>query len=137
MLTLLTPSLLHEIEGEMTDNHPVILVADDDETIRRIITLLLTREGYSVITARDGKEALELSRQCSGKIEVLISDIEMPHLDGVELCACLLHERPETKAMLITGANAEKARYSTLPVLLKPFSMETLIAKVREVLAAS
>ena len=65
-------------------HQPVILVADDQVTIRNLVTILLQREGYIVLSASDGHEGLELSRRYSGKIELGITDLEMPRLDGPE-----------------------------------------------------
>lgn len=116
---------------------PVVLVADDDEMIRSLLVRVMTREGYSVLAASDAQEALEISRTYNGTIDLLITDVVMPGLNGVDLCGCLVKERPGIRAMLITGADVEKTRNSNLPMLTKPFQWETLKAKVREVLAAS
>lgn len=117
---------------------PVVLVADDQVLIRNLVTIVMQREGYIVIAASDGHEGLELSRQYSGKIELVITDMEMPRLDGGELCAHLLEERPGIKVLVMSAANMSEmvAHNIHLPFLPKPFDCETLRAKVRAILAS-
>ena len=67
----------------------VILVADDEVLIRNLVTLLMQQEGYLVLAAADGHEGLELSRKYPGKIDMLITDVQMPRLNGTDLCAHL------------------------------------------------
>lgn len=113
---------------------PVILVADDDEMIRNVVRAFLQGDGYSVLTAYDGLEALELSRSYNGTIDVLITDVQMPRLNGFGLCSRLLRERPGIKVIFMTGRNESGI---TFPLLRKPFSGSALSAKVQEVLASS
>ena len=82
---------------------------------------MIPGEGYSVLAACDGQEALEVFRTYKGTIDLLVTDVKMPRLNRVDLCACLLRERPGAKAMLITGNDVEKARSSNRLVLTKPF----------------
>lgn len=110
----------------------VILVVDDDETIRCLVRRFLQCEGFFVLSASDGQEAMKVSRLCPGRIDLLITDIDMPKLNGTQLCEMLRQERPGTKVILMTGSDAKSL---THPVLTKPFQPETLTAKVTEVLA--
>lgn len=113
----------------------VVLVADDEEPVRSILMLLLRQEGFSVLTACDGQEALKLSRESPDRIDLLITDVDMPGVKGIDLAARLLKERPGIKAILMTG-DAKKVEHQDLPLLVKPFHVEALKSKVREVLAA-
>lgn len=115
----------------------VILVADDEEMVRFLVVEWMRGQGYAVLSASDGQEALELSRRYQGAIHLVVSDVDMPRLKGTVLCACLLRERPGIKALLMTGgSNNIGDEYRSLPVLCKPFDRATINEKVREVLAA-
>jgi CheY-like chemotaxis protein len=65
-------------------SRPVVLVAEDEVMIRNIVRIALEEMGVSVLTASDGKEALELSRKFPGTIHALVSDVVIPNLDGSE-----------------------------------------------------
>jgi DNA-binding response OmpR family regulator len=116
----------------------VILVADDEALVRNLVTLLMQEQGYFVLSAADGHEGLELSRQYPGSIELVITDVEMPRLNGTDLCAHLLKERPGIKVLVMSGADMSEivSQNVNLPFLPKPFDGQTLIARVRAILAA-
>ena len=112
---------------------PVILVADDEVLILNIARISLEREGYFVLTAENGEEALSLSRQYSGEIHVLISDVEMPKMNGLDLTSHITNERPETQVVLMSGWC--EATNSKRPFLRKPFVPTLLTETVRRLLA--
>jgi len=118
-------------------DQPVILVADDDALIRNLVTLLLQHEGYFVLSAADGHEGLQLSRQYPGVIDLVITDMQMPRLNGADLSAHLLEERPGIKVMIMSGADIGEivSQNANLLFLPKPFDGETLKARVRAILA--
>jgi DNA-binding response OmpR family regulator len=120
------------------DRH-AILLAEDEELVRDLIALSLEREGHFVLVAADGRQALEMSRDYRGSIDLLITDIVMPQMDGIELSRHLQNERPEIRVLAISGKPAAEvmARDSGFVLLQKPFLPRDLKAKVREVLAAS
>ena len=111
-------------------------MVDDDELIRQFVVRLMSQERCLVLSASNGEEALKVSRRYPGKIDVLITDIEMPGLKGTELVARLRVERPGIKALLITGSDCRRQDHA-LPVLAKPFCVETLKEKVWEIMAVS
>ena len=117
---------------------PVILVADDEVMIRNLVTILMHTEGYYVLAAADGHEGLELSRKYPGTIDLLITDVQMPRLNGTDLCAHLLEERPGIKVLVMSGAQMSEivSQNANLPFLPKPFDGQTLKARVRTILAA-
>jgi hypothetical protein len=119
-------------------HQPVILVADDEALIRNLVTLLLQHDGYLVVSAADGHEGLELSRKYSGTIDLVITDLDMPRLNGTGMCAHLLEERPGIKILVMSGADMNEivSQNVNLPFLPKPFDGQTLLARVRAVLAA-
>ena len=116
----------------------VILVADDDALIRNLVTLLLQHEEYIVLPAADGHEGLELSRNYRGVIDLLITDVDMPRMNGTDLCGHLMEERPGIKVLVMSGADVSEIvrQNANMPFLPKPFNGETLKTRVREILAA-
>jgi CheY-like chemotaxis protein len=111
-----------------------ILVADDESAVRRFAVRVLERAGYIVAEARDGVEALELIKQ-GGVFGVLVSDIVMPRLNGVELMQSLSVSHPDLPVILMsgyaTGALAELGIAAPCAILVKPFPSERLIEEVR------
>ncbi|MGA2197942.1 MAG: response regulator [Bryobacteraceae bacterium] len=124
--------------GSAGARQSVILVADDDALIRNLVTLLMQKDGHLVLSAADGHEGLELSRQYPGSIDLVITDVQMPRLNGTDLCAHLLGERPGIKVLVMSGADISEivSQNVNLPFLPKPFDGETLKARVRAILAA-
>jgi DNA-binding response OmpR family regulator len=118
-------------------SHSVILVAEDEALIRNLVTLLMQREGHFVLSAADGHEGLELSRHYPGTIDLLITDITMPRLNGTDLCAHLMEERPGIRVLVMSGADVRTIVRQNVNMLFlpKPFDGETLKARVRAILA--
>jgi DNA-binding response OmpR family regulator len=107
----------------------VVLVAEDDARICNLVRIALEAIGMFVLSASDGKRALELSRKFPGTIHALVSDVVMPDLDGSGLCEQILRERPAIKVLLMSGFG--RPVYG-LPFLPKPFKVEELQQKVRQ-----
>ena len=116
----------------------VILVADDEALIRNLVTLLLQHDGFFVLSAADGHEGLELSRKYPGVIDLLITDVQMPRMNGTDLYGHLMDERPGIKVLVMSGADMSEivSQNANMPFLPKPFDGETLKRKVRAILAA-
>jgi two-component system cell cycle sensor histidine kinase/response regulator CckA len=111
----------------------VVLIAEDDVMVRNMACIALEDEGYFVLTAGDGEEALSMSRQFPGTIHALLSDVKMPNLDGLELRKTILTERPEIRILLMSGYTERPVE--NIPVLLKPFGVGVLTQRMRELLA--
>jgi CheY-like chemotaxis protein len=109
---------------------PVILVADDEVAIRNIARFTLEEAGYFVLTAGDGEQALNLSRDFQGSIHVLVSDMAMPKLDGIALREQILRERPAVKVLLMSGSTDRPLE--GVAFLPKPFAGGELQQRVRE-----
>jgi CheY-like chemotaxis protein len=111
----------------------MILLAEDNSAIRSLVGDILREQGYSVLEAADGVDALSLSESYPGKIDLLLTDICMPRLDGRELHRRIGIERPETATLFMSGEPdpglAPEARF-----LRKPFAPVALLRKVREAL---
>jgi CheY-like chemotaxis protein len=125
------------VTGSRGPHQFVILVAEDAALIRNLVTLLMQREGHFVLSAADGQEGLELSRQYPGTIDLLITDITMPRLNGTDLCAHLMEERPGIRVLVMSGADVRTIVRQNVNMLFlpKPFDGETLKARVRAILA--
>jgi signal transduction histidine kinase/CheY-like chemotaxis protein len=118
-----------------------ILVVDDEPTLRSVIRRCLVRNGYTVLEAEDAHRALMVAR-AGGAIDLLITDVVMPGMTGLELGRVLLRERPELRVLYISGFTFEEAVPVTdlangMAYLAKPFETAALTSKVQELLAAS
>jgi len=121
------------------DSTPTILVADDEEDLRELVTYRLTRSGYRVIGAADGLEALELAAERTPDLMVL--DVMMPKLDGYELTRRVRAEASLSSipVILLTARSQESDIDRGFEVgaddyLKKPFNPDELVARVRAVL---
>jgi CheY-like chemotaxis protein len=116
-----------------------VLVVDDDRLVRRLTARMLRTEGYRVLEAESGAEALRTLESEPG-IRLLVTDIVMPGMDGLALADRALGLLPQLRVVLMTGHAPELTAQLALPdfplpVLLKPFTAEQLLGKVRATLA--
>jgi PAS domain S-box-containing protein len=117
-----------------------VLVVEDEAAVRRIAVEILRRAGYVIVSARSAKEALEICDQFEGPIHVLLTDIVMPDMNGIELANEWRARRPESRVIFMTGYPAEMlSRYGEMdpdsPILEKPFTPTALSRTLREALA--
>ncbi len=113
-----------------------ILIADDDESVRALCARMLERLGFTVITAVDGSVALDVYRQRRDEIDLVILDLTMPHMDGVEAFSALRRENSKLKIVLASGYSEEDvasrvAGKGLSGVIQKPYT----ISKLRELLS--
>ena len=113
---------------------PRVLVADDDDKVRWLMKLNLTRAGYDVLLARDGKEAYDLAELEHPDVAIL--DVMMPEMDGVTLCQELKANLPATKVMMLTVKGTEddmqRARDAGADLyMLKPYSLAELLKAIQ------
>jgi len=118
-------------------NETILLV--EDEAMLCILTRnILERYGYTVLEARNGKEACEIAHRNPVTIHLLLTDVVMPGMNGHALAGLLVSERPELKTLYMSGYTGQGIGQGVLPIgchfLAKPFSHETLAKKVREAL---
>jgi CheY-like chemotaxis protein len=116
-----------------------VLVAEDESSVRNLATHILRHQGYKVLEAADGEEALRVTQECLGEINLLLTDVVMPRMGGKELADRLKTLRPRVKVLFISGFPDEAiAHHGVLTpgidFLQKPFSPAALAQKVREVL---
>jgi DNA-binding NtrC family response regulator len=110
-----------------------ILLADDDPIVRKIVAPTLEKAGFNVLVAADGTVALQLAHAHAGEIDVLISDVEMPAVSGLQLAAQLTESRPGMKVLLISAAaDISSDLRDGWSFLGKPFSPRVLMEKLAE-----
>ena len=119
----------------------IVLVAEDEEMVRRLMTQALRRDGWTVLEAATGDDALRLARQHRGAIDLLVADIVMPGMSGRDLAERLRGERADLPVLFVTGYSSEAdPRRLTGPgtgLLLKPFLPGAFVAKVRALAPAA
>jgi len=120
-----------------------ILVVDDEEQIRSLLTQMLEHEGFVVDTADNGAEGLELVAKNS--YDLVVTDMIMPVKDGLKFIMELVRDYPDLRILAMSGGGAIKAeRYLTMAgylgddiaTLEKPFTLESLLARVNDLLAS-
>jgi CheY-like chemotaxis protein len=116
---------------EPATGQKTVLIADDDPISRNIVRLMLEADKYLVLAANDGVEGMELSRSFSGRIHVLLTDVQMPNMGGAELRRQMLIERPTTRAVLMS---ANDSPIPGVPFLKKPFQRAELAELLSQVL---
>lgn len=121
-----------------TTMHPTILVVDDEKDILELLTYNLEKEGYRVLTARNGKEALKLARQ---NPELVVLDIMMPELDGWEVCKAIRKDPATSKIpiIILTARDSEVDEVVGLELgaddyITKPVKVRTFLARVKRAL---
>jgi two-component system cell cycle sensor histidine kinase/response regulator CckA len=115
-----------------------ILVVDDEAAVRRFAARVLERDGFGVLEAVDGLEALEMVRDQRVSVGAVVSDIVMPRMNGVELMDALSVTHPDLPVLLMSGyataALSEMGIASPCGILPKPFPPERLLAEVHRCL---
>lgn len=126
----------------MVNPNETILLVDDEETVRRFGSRVLEKHGFHVLCAATGTEALSTAHEHRGTIDLLLTDVMMPEMNGCVLAERLLAQRPSVRVLFISGyaenVIAEQiALVGGSSFLGKPFKPKALVSKVREVLDAS
>ena len=128
-----------EVESATEGSKEVVLIVDDDLSTRRVLHDILTSLKYEILVAGNGHEALEIFDQHNGAVDLVLSDMVMPEMDGRELYELLSGKYPDTKIILITGYPLSDGTRRLLDHrkaawLQKPITMGTLASAVREML---
>jgi CheY-like chemotaxis protein len=116
-----------------------ILLVEDEENVRKLALRVLERQGYKVLSARDGNDALLICEQHKGQIHLILTDVVMPGMSGHELAKRLKSLHPETKVLYMSGYTDDTIVLHGVLVegvnyIQKPFTVDALTKKVREVL---
>jgi signal transduction histidine kinase/ActR/RegA family two-component response regulator len=119
-----------------------VLLAEDDRRLRTLISSALRNAGYTVLEGADGEEALEIARARATPIHLLLADVVMPRMNGRVLSDRLLSLRSETRVLFMSGYSDDQVsqhgiQTASSSYIRKPFSMDALTAKVRELLRPS
>jgi hypothetical protein len=112
-----------------------ILLVDDEAIVRSLTMRTLEDHGYGVIEAHDGFDAMALLESMAGRIDLVVSDVVMPRLDGIELARCI-EIMPHPPPILLMSGCGLGALEPERPLLAKPFRPDELLAAVRHLLAA-
>jgi CheY-like chemotaxis protein len=126
------------VRPEKLTGSETLLVCEDDELVRALLETILTENGYRILVASRGEEALELAAATKGQIDALVTDTVMPHMSGLDLTEQLRATRPHVKVVLLSGYSAEVLKDRALPAetvfLQKPFDDATLLQRLRSLL---
>jgi len=130
------PASVPAVHGSAT-----VLLVEDNEDLRELIEEILRDEGYDVLTARDGKVGLDVSREHAGKIDVLLSDVVMPNMLGPDLAEQMRAENPGLRVLFMSGHAQPLLGTGTFlsaeaSLIQKPFMAPELLERLAEVLAA-
>jgi two-component system, cell cycle sensor histidine kinase and response regulator CckA len=135
------PPQIPAVKGAATGTE-TILLAEDQESVRKLTAAVLEASGYTVLKATDGTDALNRCAAHAGPIHLLLTDLVMQTMTGVELAGLVRRHHPETKFLLMSGYAYRNPQLhdliqAGLPFLEKPFTPEDLKRKVRDVLDAT
>jgi two-component system cell cycle sensor histidine kinase/response regulator CckA len=123
---------------EKSANFETVMVVEDEDIVRELVCEVLEDQGYNVICARDGIEALNVAAEFDGQIHLLVTDVIMPNMNGHELAGKLSSLRPEMKVLYVSGySDNDIGDHGVLDprfeLLQKPFTPQTLARKIRDV----
>src|SRR5581483_8724616 len=119
-----------------------ILIAEDDEAIRALVTRALMQSGYDVVATADGGAALEALTRDKGRFDLLLTDIKMPVMDGIALALATARDHPDVTILLMTGYADQRERAHGLDALIhdviaKPLSVAQVQSAVKEALTSA
>ena len=111
-----------------------ILIVDDDPTMLGVTAEILNRCGYKVLTAREGSAGLKAFEEARNTIQLVISDVVMPGMNGPQLVRSIKSRSPSTATLLMSGTSAVASEVGE-KLISKPFTLESLIRQVQALLA--
>ena len=120
---------------------PRVLIADDEASMRALVARAIAMDGHETVTAQDGAETLEILVREGGAFDLLLTDIQMPIMDGIALALSAARDFPDLTILLMTGFADQRERASNLnalvhDVITKPFSVVDIRTAVADALAA-
>ena len=120
---------------------PRLLIVDDEESMRTLVARAIAMDGHEIVTAADGAEALEILSNGQNAFDLLLTDIQMPVMDGIALALTAARDLPDLTILLMTGFADQRERASGLnaiahDVISKPFSVADIRSAVADALAA-
>jgi two-component system cell cycle sensor histidine kinase/response regulator CckA len=126
----------------MKGGSETVLLVEDEDMVRKLASELLAEGGYTVLEANGGEEAIQLGKEHTARIDLLITDVVMPKLSGKEVAEQLRAIHPETRVLFMSGYTDEAIVHhgivdSDIAFIQKPFSERALAQKIRDVLDAT
>lgn len=126
----------------LANKKPTILVVDDEKPLRELIQLHLESQGLEVFTAESGKSAIEMACVPEANIDILITDIIMPHMNGKDLANRICAIRPFIKVVFVSAYSAELLFSNNMcpegcDIIRKPFTREMLLNRIAQVWSSS
>jgi two-component system cell cycle response regulator CpdR len=120
---------------------PRVLIADDEDSMRTLVARAIAMDGHDTVTAQDGAEALEILTREDGAFDLLLTDIQMPIMDGIALALAAARDFPGLTILLMTGFADQRERASNLSaiahdVITKPFSVADIRTAVADALSS-
>ncbi|MGJ4953939.1 response regulator [Bradyrhizobium sp. HKCCYLS20291] len=118
-----------------------VLIADDEDSMRTLVARAIAMDGHETVTAQDGAEALDILTRENGAFDLLLTDIQMPIMDGIALALSAARDFPDLVILLMTGFAHQRERASNLnaiahDVITKPFSVADIRTAVADALAS-
>ncbi|MGJ5175774.1 response regulator [Bradyrhizobium oligotrophicum] len=118
-----------------------VLIADDEDSMRTLVARAIAMDGHEIVTAQDGAEALDILTRENGAFDLLLTDIQMPIMDGIALALSAARDFPDLIILLMTGFAHQRERASNLnaiahDVITKPFSVADIRTAVADALAS-
>jgi two-component system cell cycle response regulator CpdR len=118
-----------------------VLIVDDEDSMRLLVARAIAMDGHDIMTASDGAEALEILGSTDSAFDLLLTDIQMPIMDGIALALAAARDFPDLTILLMTGFADQRERASGLnaiayDVITKPFSVADIRTAVADALAA-
>ena len=120
---------------------PAILLVEDEPMIRSLLQRMLEGAGYELIVATNGDDAVALARERSGPIDLLLTDVVMPRMDGFALSGHIASAHPESHVLFLSGYADESGpvraglKHTRHAFLLKPFTKDALLGKIADILS--
>ena len=118
-----------------------VLIVDDEESMRLLVARAIAMDGHDIRTASDGAEALEILGRTDSPFDLMLTDIQMPVMDGIALALSAARDFPDVTILLMTGYAEQRERASGLSaiahdVISKPFSVADIRTAVADALAS-
>jgi len=133
------PDTMEPVERDKDGRSGTILLVEDSDVVRDVIVRMLEEDGFTVLPASCGEDALSVSRREDVSIDLLLTDIVMPEMSGVELADRLERERPGVRILFMTGYAEEVVMNEGIlgkhrECIGKPFTLEQITKRVRKIL---
>jgi PAS domain S-box-containing protein len=124
-------------QGDWAGGRETVLLVEDEESVRRLVSEVLREAGYAVLEASDGKEALESAGRHDGPVHLVLTDVVMPRMGGFALAGAVSGLLPDTRILYMSGYTTDPAirdglAQDGIAFLQKPFTPDVLVRKVRE-----